>query len=98
MIPADIEALSRQELEKEIERNNKLYWEQQAPEISDYDYDRLVIRLKQIAPDSPVLEALGETSEGLGTPVTHQRPMLSLDKCYGETDLNDWAGKIGGDF
>ena len=33
-----------------------------------------------------------------GATVRHQRPMLSLDKCYGETDLNAWAAKISGEF
>jgi DNA ligase (NAD+) len=94
----DIESWSREHLEREIQRHNKLYWEQQSPEISDYDYDRLVVRLQQIAPDSPVLVDLGESAESLGEPVQHPVPMLSLDKCYGEEDLNDWASKIRGDF
>lgn len=33
-----------------------------------------------------------------GATVRHQRPMLSLDKCYGQTDLDAWAGKIKGEF
>src|SRR4051812_31050808 len=108
----DVERFSKAELEAEIRRHNKLYWEEQAPdpfpraeleaefrgqkklygeeqppEISDYDYDRLVVRLKALAPDSPALVELGESAERLGDPVQHQSPMLSLDKCYGEADL-----------
>jgi DNA ligase (NAD+) len=94
----DVEALSREELETQIRHHNRLYWEQNAPEISDYDYDRLVVRLRQIAPESPVLDDLGDSSERLGEPVQHQRPMLSLDKCYSEPELNDWAEKISGEF
>src|SRR5690606_10231957 len=56
-----------------------------------------VVRLKQLAPGSPVLEELGERVETLGAPVEHERPMRSLDKCYGVVDLNDWASKIEGD-
>jgi DNA ligase (NAD+) len=94
----DVESLSVAELEEQIRHHNKLYWEEQSPEISDYDYDRMVVRLKQLLPNSLVLVELGESSERLGDPVQHQRPMLSLDKCYGEQDLNDWASKIQGDF
>jgi DNA ligase (NAD+) len=94
----DLEGWSRERLEAEIRRHNRLYWEEQAPAISDYDYDRLVLRLKDLAPESPVLEDLGERKETLGAPVTHSSPMLSLDKCYGEADLNEWASKIEGDF
>lgn len=94
----DIESYSREELEAEITRHNRLYWEEQAPEISDYDYDRLVVRLRQIAPDSPVLLDFGERKERLGEPVQHPQPMLSLDKCYGEADLLAWAKNIDGEF
>lgn len=94
----DFEDWSVEELEREIRRHNALYWEQRTPEISDYDYDRLVVRLKQLEPGSPVLEEMGERVETLGAPVEHERPMLSLDKCYGELDLNDWASKLDGDF
>lgn len=94
----NIEDWSADELEREIRRHNTLYWEANAPEISDYDYDRLVERLQQLAPDAAVLEDLGERVETLGAPVEHDRPMLSLDKCYGEIDLDNWAAKIEGDF
>ncbi len=94
----DVERYSVEELESAIHRHNRLYWEEQAPEISDYDYDRLVVRLQQLAPDSPVLQELGERGERLGEPVQHARPMLSLDKCYSAAELEDWAATIEGDF
>lgn len=94
----DLDGWTRDRLEAEIRRHNRLYWEEQAPEISDYDFDRLVLRLKAVAPDSPALEELGERRDTLGAPVTHASPMLSLDKCYGELDLDDWASKLEGDF
>jgi len=94
----DVESMSREQLESEIRRHNRLYWEQQSPEISDYDYDRLVLRLRGVAPDSPVLLELGERRERLGEPVEHERPMLSLDKCYTENELGEWADRIRGDF
>ena len=35
-----------EKLRKEIEYHNKLYYEQDEPEISDYEYDKLTQRLK----------------------------------------------------
>jgi len=92
------ESWSADALEAAVAQHHALYWEKQAPEISDYDFDRLVVRLRELRPDAKTLEKLGESEETLGQPVTHARPMLSLDKCYGEADLNDWASRIDGDF
>jgi DNA ligase (NAD+) len=94
----DLTRLTREQLEAEVRRHNRLYWEQHAPEISDYDYDRLVLRLKQVAPDSPALLDLGEAEERLGEPVQHRHPMLSLDKCYAGPEAEAWASSIQGDF
>jgi DNA ligase (NAD+) len=76
-------------LEEEIAHHNGLYWDQATPEISDYEYDQLVLRLKALAPESPVLTAMGP-SRRFGSEVRHKEPMLSLDKCYGEEDFSAW--------
>src|SRR3990167_2858047 len=86
-----------QELEKTIRRHNRLYFDNE-PEISDYAFDRLVEKLKKLKPDSPVLTEI--PSERLGREfkkVRHTSEMLSLDKCYNDEDLNDWASKFEGD-
>jgi DNA ligase (NAD+) len=85
---ADLEAL--------IRHHNALYWDQQKPEISDYEYDRLVLRLKALAPDSPVLRDLGAKTPDLGSAVRHTEPMLSLDKCYEAAELVEWATSFEG--
>lgn len=98
-------SLSVAQLENEIKHHNKRYWDDNAPEISDYDYDRLVNRLKAIAPSSPVLDDLGaskpkhtDLAVGDAPPVRHKARMLSLDKCYSNEELlkwtNDFAGKV----
>ncbi|MFO1520426.1 MAG: NAD-dependent DNA ligase LigA [bacterium] len=95
----EIDAFSVPELEKEIRHHNKLYFEDQKPEISDYDFDRLVERLKKMKPDSKVLFEIGsDIRKGVVVPkIAHTSPMLSLDKCYKLEDLVDWAGKFEGD-
>jgi len=102
MIPTEslpeLDALSAGALEALVRRHNRLYWEDQAPVISDYDYDRLVLALRRVAPDAAVLLELGEREERLGEPVQHRVPMLSLDKCYSADEAEDWARKLEGDF
>ncbi len=91
------EKMSVEELEREVRRHNELYFEKNAPEISDYEFDRLVELLRAKSPHSKALQELysdGMSSQGS---VKHQVPMLSLDKCYDENALIDWAQKFEGD-
>jgi DNA ligase (NAD+) len=86
-----------EELETQLRHHNRLYWDEQRPEISDYDYDKLVVRLKEIAPDSPVLDAMGPSvAPAVGAEFRHKEPMLSLDKCYDEKTLAEWAATFEG--
>ena len=92
-----INQMSVEELEKEIRYHNELYFKKHKPIISDYDFDRLVERLRKLKPGSIVLEELGsDVSEG-AKKIAHSSPMLSLDKCYSLKDLMSWAGKFEGD-
>jgi DNA ligase (NAD+) len=83
-------------LEERIRHHNALYWDEQKPEISDYDYDKLVLRLKELAPASPVLTELGAKTPGLGASFKHAELMLSLDKCYEAEELVEWAKSFEG--
>jgi DNA ligase (NAD+) len=80
------------ELEALITRHNYLYWQQQ-PEITDTEYDLLVEQLRSLHPTSTVLNHLGFNFDEVGTKVYHQKPMLSLDKCYDEENLIKWTEK-----
>jgi len=92
-----VQGASSEALEAEVRRHNALYWDQAAPQISDYDYDRLVRRLQELSPDAAILQDLGPSAAGrLGDSVTHATPMLSLDKCYSDEDLESWAAKFEG--
>ncbi|MBF0493145.1 MAG: NAD-dependent DNA ligase LigA [Deltaproteobacteria bacterium] len=96
---AEIEALSLEELEKQIRHHNQLYFEKAAPEISDYDFDQLLLRLKKISPSSALLsEIYPDTSSPIKKTISHSSPMLSLDKCYEEKELLKWAEKFEGDI
>ena len=90
--------MSLDELERAVRYHNQRYWDQAQPEISDYDYDQLVLQLKKINPDSPALEEMGPSAApDPGTAVRHLTPMLSLDKCYTDEELQSWAAKFEGE-
>ena len=80
-------------LRAEIERHNELYYQKAAPEISDFEFDRLLERLKQIeaehpeliTPDSPT-QRIGGKADSL-KPFVHTVPLMSLDNSYDLDDL-----------
>ena len=85
------------ELRREIERHNRLYYVEDAPEITDAAFDRLMERLKRleaehpglVTPDSPTQRVGGEPIEGFET-VTHRVPMLSIDNVFNVEVLRHW--------
>jgi DNA ligase (NAD+) len=77
----------------EINRHNELYYQQNAPEIADFEFDKLLERLKKleeenpqfITPDSPT-QRVGGRAEGF-KPFVHRVPLMSLDNSYDLEDL-----------
>lgn len=94
--------MSADELEALVRHHNRAYWDQNAPEIDDLTYDKLVEALRHLRPDAAALRELGESalpaSERRFGSVSHERPMLSLDKCYDDETLGKWAEKINGGY
>ena len=85
----------------EIAHHDKLYHEQDAPEISDADYDRLRIRLKAIEERFPqFVDMFSPTQRVAPTPttafakVTHRRPMLSLDNAFSDEELQGFLDRV----
>jgi DNA ligase (NAD+) len=85
----------------EIAHHDKLYHEQDAPEISDADYDRLRQRLKAIEERFPQLvDASSPTQRVAPTPSTtfakvrHTRPMLSLDNAFSDEELQAFFDRV----
>src|SRR5438552_16727210 len=98
--PTDIEH-QIEDLREQIRRHEYLYYVEDAPEISDVEFDRLMQELKQleaehptlITPDSPTQRVGGKPREGF-VKVEHSRPMLSLDNAYNEQELRDWERRV----
>src|SRR4051794_4995880 len=82
-----------QQLRKEIEHHNELYYQKEQPEISDFEFDKLLERLRHleaehpelITPDSPT-QRVGGKADSL-RPFTHTVPLMSLDNSYSLDDL-----------
>jgi DNA ligase (NAD+) len=85
----------------EIQRHDRLYYVENAPEITDYAYDQLYKKLQAlekehpdwILPTSPTQRVLEKTTKGFKQ-VAHTVPMLSLDNTYKEEEINDFIARI----
>jgi DNA ligase (NAD+) len=103
MAKTSIQALRKEaeELREKIRRHEYLYYVEDAPEISDAAFDRLMNRLKEIEaahpelamPDSPTVRVGGTPREGFTT-VRHARAMLSLDNAFSYDALKDWDRRV----
>ncbi len=89
------------ELRREIEKHNRLYYEEAAPTISDRDYDRLYKELVDleaefpnlVTPDSPT-QRVGGTPLQAFAQIEHRVPMLSLDNTYSEDEIANFYKRI----
>lgn len=97
-----LSSLSEQDLAELVIVHNHLYFVENAPEISDEAFDKLVEALRFINPQAAVLSLIGSGPKSqravFGQDVHHVRPMLSLDKCYDDQEFSRWFEKIHGDF
>ena len=88
-------------LREEIRHHEYRYYVLDDPEISDFDFDKLMERLKGleaenpdlVTPDSPTQRVGGKPREGFGK-VRHSSPMLSLDNTYNEEELRAWERRV----
>jgi DNA ligase (NAD+) len=94
----------REELEalrREIERHERLYYVDNTPQISDYEFDLLMRRLIELeakhpelqSPSSPSLRVGGAPAGDFPT-VTHEPPMLSIDNVYSYDELREWDDRV----
>jgi DNA ligase (NAD+) len=85
----------------EIERHDKAYYQEDAPKISDAEYDALRQRFNAIEARFPEFvtgespsQKIGATPSGKFKKVRHAVPMLSLDNAFAEEDVIDFVGRI----
>jgi len=93
---AELERLAR-----DIAHHNRLYHQEDAPEISDAEYDALVRRNAEleaafphlVRPDSPS-KLVGSAPAAHLSKVQHALPMLSLDNAFDEEDVRDFVARV----
>src|ERR1700742_3260266 len=85
----------------ELEGHDKRYYQDDAPSVTDAEYDALRQRFNAIekkfpefvSSDSPS-QKVGAAPSGRFRKVRHALPMLSLDNAFAEADVIDFAGRI----
>jgi DNA ligase (NAD+) len=89
-------------LADEIRRANRLYHEEDNPELSDAEYDQLFRELVAleaafpalVAPDSPTQRVGGAPAGGRFPEVRHRRPMLSLSNAFSHDELRAFDARV----
>ena len=89
------------ELRRIIEKNNRLYYEKDAPELSDFEYDALSRELKAleaqfpelVTPDSPTQKVGGAPSEKFEK-VEHKVRMESLQDAFSFDELREFDRRV----
>lgn len=88
-------------LRREIRHNEYLYYVLDAPEITDAEYDRMMVRLRElearypdsISADSPTQRVGGRASSQF-TEVRHLEPLLSLGNVFSAEELRAFDERV----
>ncbi|WP_243143514.1 NAD-dependent DNA ligase LigA [Pseudobutyrivibrio xylanivorans] len=78
------------------------YYNDDEPEISDFEYDQLMLQLKEaekehpewVTADSPTQKIGGIAKREAGVKVTHDVPMLSIEDVFNKEDVTAWVEKV----
>ena len=98
----DIEAASRlAQLAQLIEDHSRLYYQEDAPSLSDSEFDNLVAENKAleaafphlVRADSPSRRVGAAAASGFGK-IRHARPMLSLDNGFSDEDALEFEARV----
>lgn len=100
----DIQEVKKElaQLRRTIRHHNVRYYNDDNPEISDYEYDQLMLRLKAlereypelITENSPTQKVGGTAKRTAGTLVHHDVPMLSLQDVFSREEIEAFVHDI----
>lgn len=99
-VPEEIQTRLEQ-LKREIEHHNYLYYVEDQPQITDYEYDALMRELINLEKEYPHLQSIDSPSQRVGgKPLTmfdsvkHQVPLLSLDNTFSAEELRAFDQRV----
>lgn len=88
-------------LAEDIRRHDKLYYQKDAPVISDAEYDKMRRRLEALEKQFPELQTPDSPTQKVGAPpletfakVRHSVPMLSLNNAMSEEEVREWDERV----
>ena len=88
-------------LRKQTEYYAKKYYDDDKPEISDYDYDMLMVELRNLEKEYPEFKSKDSLTEKVGghvkegfEKVTHEVPLQSLQDVFSLEEVDDYVRKI----
>ena len=89
------------ELTKTLEYHNNLYYNQDSPEISDFEYDKMLRELENLEEEFPSLKKADSPTNKVGgsagekfSQVVHAVPMESLHDSFSDDELRDFDRKV----
>jgi DNA ligase (NAD+) len=90
------------ELREILKYHNRKYYEEDSPEISDYEYDNMLRELENLegkhpellVPESPTQHVGGSAKLEAGKKIRHDVPMLSLDDKFSQNEIIDFVIKM----
>jgi DNA ligase (NAD+) len=100
-LTADAAVARHAELVGAIERANRLYHQEDAPELSDAEYDQLFRELVALESAHPELITSDSPTQGVGGAISatfdevrHRRPMLSLGNAFSHDELRAFDSRV----
>ena len=91
-----------EELRKQVEYHAKKYYDDDKPEISDFEYDMLMVELRNLEKEYPEFQSKESLTQKVGghvkegfTKVTHEVPLQSLQDVFSIEEVEEWVEKIG---
>ncbi len=98
------EKMSKEEyeaLKKRLAHLASAYYDDDEPEVSDHDYDMLMIQLKACEKANPswvtadsISQVIGGTASSKFTNVTHDVPMLSIQDVFDKESVKEWVEMV----
>ena len=89
-----------EDLRKQVEYHAKKYYDEDKPEISDFEYDMLMVELRNLEKEFPEFQSKESLTQKVGgnvkegfTKVTHEVPLQSLQDVFSIEEVEDYVIK-----